>query len=155
VFADGLRNEVGLAFDKTGILWGVENSGDRLVRDDLGGDIHNGNPAEEMNRFDGAVGSHYGYPYCFGSYDLEGYEPLTQFVWPDFMDNGIHSDEWCRNVTNVRTNLVRISIRNCHTLLNFPSDFVGSPLESCSTSCLSGPYSPAWDRFLRWGRVPK
>jgi glucose/arabinose dehydrogenase len=25
VFADGLRKEVGLAFDKHGVLWGVEN----------------------------------------------------------------------------------------------------------------------------------
>jgi glucose/arabinose dehydrogenase len=43
VFADGLRNEVGLAFDKHGALWGVENSADRLQRDDLGGDIHENN----------------------------------------------------------------------------------------------------------------
>ena len=28
VFADGLRNEVGLAFDRHGILWGVENGAD-------------------------------------------------------------------------------------------------------------------------------
>lgn len=44
VFADGLRNEVGLAFDRFGVLWGVENSADNLMRDDLGGDIHNDNP---------------------------------------------------------------------------------------------------------------
>jgi glucose/arabinose dehydrogenase len=44
VFADGLRNEVGLAFDKHGVLWGVENSADRLSRDNMGGDIHNDNP---------------------------------------------------------------------------------------------------------------
>jgi hypothetical protein len=43
VFADGLRNEVGLAFDKHGALWGVENSADNLQRDDLGGDIHENN----------------------------------------------------------------------------------------------------------------
>ena len=36
VFADGLRNEVGLAFDARGVLWGVENGADRLVRNDLG-----------------------------------------------------------------------------------------------------------------------
>jgi len=44
VFADGLRNEVGLAFDRHGALWGVENSADKLNRDDLGGDIHENNP---------------------------------------------------------------------------------------------------------------
>ena len=45
VFADGLRNEVGLAFDAHGVLWGVENGADNLVRDDIGGDVHNDNPA--------------------------------------------------------------------------------------------------------------
>lgn len=44
VFADGLRNEVGLAFDRHGDLWGVENSADRLFRSDIGGDIHADNP---------------------------------------------------------------------------------------------------------------
>jgi len=48
VFADGLRNEVGLAFDRHNVLWGVENGADKLYRDDLGGDIHNDNPAEEV-----------------------------------------------------------------------------------------------------------
>jgi glucose/arabinose dehydrogenase len=36
VFADGLRNEVGLAFDSHGVLWGVENGADDLFRFDLG-----------------------------------------------------------------------------------------------------------------------
>jgi len=36
VFADGVRNEVGLAFDKFGVLWGVENGPDKLQRSDLG-----------------------------------------------------------------------------------------------------------------------
>ena len=44
VFADGLRNEVGLAFDSFGVLWGVENSADNLFREDMGGDIHHDNP---------------------------------------------------------------------------------------------------------------
>jgi glucose/arabinose dehydrogenase len=39
VFADGLRNEVGLSFDRHGDLWGVENSADKLDRQDLGGDV--------------------------------------------------------------------------------------------------------------------
>lgn len=52
VFADGLRNEVGLAFDRFGVLWGVENSADNLMRDDLGGDIHNDNPVRS-NRING------------------------------------------------------------------------------------------------------
>ena len=43
--------QVGLAFDQFDVLWGVENSADRLKRNDIGGDIHNQNPAEELNRF--------------------------------------------------------------------------------------------------------
>jgi glucose/arabinose dehydrogenase len=40
-FADGLSNEVGLAFDKHGVLWGVENGAEnKLKRSDPGGDIH-------------------------------------------------------------------------------------------------------------------
>ena len=50
VYADGLRNEVGLAFDRFNVLWGVENGADKLFRSDLGGDIHNNNPSEELNR---------------------------------------------------------------------------------------------------------
>jgi glucose/arabinose dehydrogenase len=49
VFADGLRNEVGLAFDGSGALWGVENGADRLFRNDLGGDIHNDNPVRRLD----------------------------------------------------------------------------------------------------------
>ncbi|MGC4064429.1 MAG: PQQ-dependent sugar dehydrogenase [Polyangiaceae bacterium] len=36
VFADGLRNEVGLRFDASGRLFGVENGSDNLQRSDLG-----------------------------------------------------------------------------------------------------------------------
>ena len=74
VFADGLRNEVGLAWsdpDKT-VLYGVENGMDNLYRGDLGGDIHDDNPAEELNRFRiDEPGNHYGYPWCWSEYKLE------------------------------------------------------------------------------------
>lgn len=100
VFADGLRNEVGLAFDRYGVLWGVENGADKLFRDDLGGDIHNENPAEELNRFpEEDVGKHYGYPYCFTEFRLPSRVsrgPGSQWVWPSFMSAG-YTDEWCRN----------------------------------------------------------
>ncbi len=48
IFADGLRNEVGLAFDSFGVLWGVENGADDLFRSDLGGDIVEDNPVSSM-----------------------------------------------------------------------------------------------------------
>jgi len=86
VFADGLRNEVGLAFDRHGILWGVENGADTLMRSDLGGDIHNDNPGEELNRFpESLAGSHWGYPECWSEFKLPpsiGLGRGTQWAWP-------------------------------------------------------------------------
>lgn len=101
VFADGLRNEVGLAFDLDGVLWGVQNSADNLNRADLGGDIHNTNPAEELTKYDKPVGTHYGYPYCWTVDQLQGREKGEQLAWPDFMNDGTHSDAWCKNINNV------------------------------------------------------
>ena len=100
VFADGLRNEVGLAFDRHGVLWGVENGADRLRRSDLGGDITNDNPAEELNRFpEDIAGSHFGYPYCWTEYSLpEQYQMGrgTAWAWPSFLEAGTVTDEDCR-----------------------------------------------------------
>lgn len=109
VFADGLRNEVGLAFDAFGVLWGVENGADNLYRNDLGGDVHNENPAEELNRFlESDAGKHWGYPYCWSEYCLSpsvggsGMKGAgTVWAWPDFLnimngDGTVITDEWCR-----------------------------------------------------------
>jgi glucose/arabinose dehydrogenase len=104
VFADGLRNEVGLAFDETGVLWGVENGPDKLYRADLGGDIHEDNPAEELNRFpESQKGQSWGYPYCFTEYDIPNGKGLgrgTIWAWPSFMGLGTYTDAWCRANTN-------------------------------------------------------
>ena len=82
LFAYGLRNEVGLAFDSQGRLWGVENG-----RDDLLGSNHFDNPAEEVNLFDpGRPGRNYGYPTCWseGLWTApEARGPGTQHVDPD------------------------------------------------------------------------
>jgi len=102
VFADGLRNEVGLAFDEDDILWGVQNGADNLNRADLGGDIHNTNPADEMTKFDKALRTHYGYPYCWTVDQLQNHNKGDQFAWPTFMNDGVHTDAWCRNVNNNR-----------------------------------------------------
>ena len=100
VFMDGLRNEVGLAFDKYGILWGVENGPDRLARDDLGGqDIYNDNPGEELHRFpEEDAGKHYGYPYCWEEFDLggAGNGTGTAWAWPSFLSDGTVTDQMCR-----------------------------------------------------------
>jgi len=107
--AHGIRNEVGLVFDKHGNLWGVENSGDNLDRHDLGGDIHKNNPSEELNYFPIELDSngnllshHYGYPFCFTEFQLPedvGQGRNSVWAWPMFMSDGIHTDEWCRNNT--------------------------------------------------------
>lgn len=103
VFADGLRNEVGLAFDEHGVLWGVENGADNLQRADLGGDIHNDNPAEELNRFpESQVGGHWGYPFCWSEFELGGAGAGrgSVWAWPSFLNDGTHTDAWCRANTN-------------------------------------------------------
>ncbi len=57
VYARGLRNSVGIAFDPdTGELWGVDNG-----RDWLGDDL----PPDELNRI--VKGGDYGWPYCYGA----------------------------------------------------------------------------------------
>ncbi|KAJ8907106.1 hypothetical protein NDN08_003588 [Rhodosorus marinus] len=99
LFASGLRNEVGLGFDSRGVLWGVENAADQLVRDDIGGDIHNDNPCEEINQFTGA-GKFYGYPYCFSEGILDngfGQGKTTQWAWPKTFPEASFTDEDCRN----------------------------------------------------------
>lgn len=56
VFAGGLRNSVGIAFEpNTKELWGVDNG-----RDWLGENL----PPEELNRI--VMGGDYGWPYCYG-----------------------------------------------------------------------------------------
>lgn len=103
-FASGLRNEVGLTFDARGRLWGVENGRDNLTRDDFSPtDIHEDNPAEELNLFS-EPGLFYGYPYCWSEYLLpgdEGMGPGTQWADPFFVDDGTHDDAWCQNPDNV------------------------------------------------------
>ena len=101
VWADGLRNEVGLAFDASGVLWGVENGADNLNRADIGGDVHNTNPGEELNKLD-RPGAYYGYPRCWSEDELaapHGLGARTQWAWPSFMP--ATTDAWCRDPANV------------------------------------------------------
>ena len=101
VWADGLRNEVGLALDADGTLWGVENGADNLVRADIGGDVHNDNPGEEVNRLD-QPGKFYGYPNCWSEHTLaapHGLGASTQWAWPSFMPGT--TDAWCRDPAKV------------------------------------------------------
>jgi len=102
IFADGLRNEAGIRFDHSNRLWGVENGCDNLNRGNIGGDVHNDNPSEELNLFL-EPGKFYGYPYCFSEFILPqfGQGAGTQWAHPTFMNDGTHTDAWCRNPANV------------------------------------------------------
>jgi glucose/arabinose dehydrogenase len=102
VFADGMRNIVGLGWDLQGRLWGVENGLDNLVRDDLG-DVHEDNPAEEVNLFV-EPGLFYGYPYCWSEFLLPegvGLGAGAQWVTPQFVGQEPYTDAWCRDPANV------------------------------------------------------
>jgi len=81
----------------------VENGVDELSRADLGGDIHDQNPGEEINLF-ADEGAFYGYPYCWSQYNLTTVTTprLTQYAQPNFMNDGTHTDAWCQNTTNVK-----------------------------------------------------
>jgi len=99
-YAVGLRNEVGIRFDSAGHLWGVENGVDNEYRADLGGNIHETNPCEELNYLDGDInGRIFGYPYCWSSYELRGYPAKTQFYQQQF--SASVTDAWCQNTNNV------------------------------------------------------
>lgn len=72
----GLRNDVGIAeHPNSGGIYSVENSADQLSRD--GVDVHEDNPAEEMNFFGYLNGSspeltgrYFGYPWCFSAWKV-------------------------------------------------------------------------------------
>lgn len=136
VFANGLRNEVGLALDGQGRVWGVENGRDELERTDLGGDIHNDNPAEELNLF-AEPGRFYGYPYCWTEGTLSsGDGPGTQWADPQFINDGTHSDSWCQSATNVVPPVLTMQAHTApldikfYSGAAFPSDMQGSAIIS-------------------------
>jgi len=103
-FAQGMRNEVGLRFDRNGGLWGVENGVDDLNRPPFG-NMHNDNPAEELNYFgnmSSPLGQFYGYPYCWSEYNLPGGSGAgSQWAQLQSMNDGVHSDDWCKSKDNV------------------------------------------------------
>jgi len=147
VVAVGLRNEVGIRFDPTGRLWGVENGVDDLYRADLGGDIHNDNPCEELNLLEDPTivpGSFYGYPYCWseGILPTYGKGPCTQWLQPDFQGKGVWTDAWCQTVTNVRPPLY------CFPAHNAPLDILFGNITDASRYKMHAYVSAhgSWDR---------
>ncbi|OAA62965.1 Six-bladed beta-propeller, TolB-like protein [Cordyceps fumosorosea ARSEF 2679] len=101
----GLRNSVGVAeHPKTGGLWSVENSVDQLRR--KGQDIHQDNPAEELN-YHGVLGSsddqggNYGYPVCYAIWNATDFPDLgalaTASQFPDDDAPGNVTDAACND----------------------------------------------------------
>lgn len=99
VVASGMRNEVGLYMDATDRIWSVENGRDLLTKD---GDVHNTNPAEEVNLIDGNGATYFGYPSCFSEFDLPaGKGAGAQWADPTLAPADVKSDAWCRDPANV------------------------------------------------------
>ena len=108
----GLRNSVGVGeHPVTGGIYSVENSADQIQR--FGLDVHENNPAEEMN-FHGYLngttyplqGSNYGYPYCLTAWnatELPDHDNLTTgspFAIDLVQSNGINkTDAYCDTTT--------------------------------------------------------
>jgi glucose/arabinose dehydrogenase len=91
IYASGLRNEVGLAFDSSGRMWGVENGSDGIDDD---------NPGEEINRLDGPGSRFFGHPYCWSELARDGgLGPGTQWAYHGYAVE--QTDAWCRDPRNV------------------------------------------------------
>lgn len=158
LFADGLRNEVGLTLDTQGRVWGVENERDELARTDLGGDIHEDNPAEELNLFlEANTGRFYGYPFCWSEGNLPrfGLGSGTQWADPTFAGDGTHTDSWCRDTNNVLPPILTLQAHSAPLDLkfysgsSFPEEVIGDALIT---------FHGSWNRSVATGykvvRVP-
>jgi glucose/arabinose dehydrogenase len=98
VWAYGLRNDVGVAFDSQDHAWSVENGRDDIYDNQFGA-IANDNPAEEINRLDAPGPRFFGYPYCWTEWLVDGgLGPGTS--WGD--DEVGPYDDYCKDATQVQ-----------------------------------------------------
>lgn len=79
IYARGLRNASGLAFDRDGRLWAVVNG-----RDNIGDDL----PADELVHV--KAGADYGFPYCYGAHRSRIADP--EFGNPARCTNAVPED---------------------------------------------------------------
>ena len=104
----GLRNDVGVDEEPTkGGIYAVENSVDQLTRN--GVDIHNTNPAEELNflgYLDGKAssnqGANFGYPKCFTAWDVDTIPKFNGVVGQQFAIGSSSKDSECSNKIDPR-----------------------------------------------------
>ncbi|KAG9074603.1 hypothetical protein FS749_013810 [Ceratobasidium sp. UAMH 11750] len=110
----GLRNAVGIALSRDGHdLWEVENSVDDIRWQNV--DVHQDNPAEELNliRLNNTsttpdAQKYYGYPTCYTAWDSSSLTtsspPFTFQTGEQFSIRtpgpGVQDDTWCNNEAN-------------------------------------------------------
>lgn len=103
VLATGMRNEAGIFVDADDRIWGVENGRDNLSDSDLGGDIHNDNPGEEINLVDEQGPKFYGYPLCYTEFKVGGGRGQgTQWADQTLAASMQKTDDYCRDAAMVR-----------------------------------------------------
>lgn len=120
VVATGLRNAVGmvttarrdrLPADNDGgrrpLLWVTDSSPDEKYREDLGGDLSENNPADELNVVSSSSSSYssYGFPRCWSEYELDDPDASAgrgaQWAWHDPEIFPVPAtDAWCRDSTH-------------------------------------------------------
>lgn len=104
LIASGMRNESGIFVDADDRIWGVENGRDNLEDDDLGGDIHNDNPGEEINLIDGVGTKFYGYPLCYSEFMIGSGGGGRGTQWADqTLPQALQkTDAFCKDTREVR-----------------------------------------------------
>ncbi|KAG8738889.1 hypothetical protein FRC10_006406 [Ceratobasidium sp. 414] len=165
VLAYGLRNGVGIAFSKDGkSLWEVDNGSDNVFW--RGVDVHQDNPAEELNNIPLTASvnpPYYGYPNCFTTWNSD--IPITNASAPVFnLQPGqqfsvknppeMPDDAWCDNPNNVVQPRL---IMESHAA---PLDLVFYDTSKCLKTANSAGLPNKWngDAFVSlhgsWDRVP-
>ncbi|CZR62460.1 uncharacterized protein PAC_12357 [Phialocephala subalpina] len=106
LLAYGLRNAVGIVFDRSNKLWATENSSSELTRTDADGttfDIHGDNPAEELNYIGDIAPSTkwFGFPTCYSVWKPADIRDRAFSVGDQFVlaPNTTFSDSSCSNVS--------------------------------------------------------
>ena len=137
-----------------------------MKRDDIGPELFENNPVEELNKLDGPAGQYYGYPRCFSAgnttttlYQDKNY--LKQFAWPTFMNTT--SDEWCQNEANNRKPVMGVTAHSSPIQMMFIGDRDGCEETKDSIPCswkgdLIATLHGSWNRKIPSGysviRIP-
>lgn len=151
VFASGVRNEVGLALDSMGRIWGVENGRDSLTDSRFGGDIHEDNPGERLNRLDGPGPSFFGYPHCWVEGRLTGGGGVgTLHADLNVPSTMRRDDPFCQNPANVRA---AVGVMPAHWAPLGVTEYTGNVLPPSWRGNLFITAHGSWNRSMAVGRL--